>query len=315
MRDTKTSLLLVLSLLLLSLSLVLLSIWGYHFYATTQKEKEQTEVIKNNQSSGAATANTIRDSLQKIYTTTINKLDTRIDSTKNTTDSLLGNVDNKLGEINQLKEEIAIILKNHNSIADLGTAREKIDELQLKVEQLRNRNLDVEKDNKRLSALLEQLINNKDGADQNIKRSTTVNKLLTEKTNVTPGFFASDLRFSALMVNDDKEEETSEADQTEKMTGSFIVKSNNNQNSTADVMVVVLQPNGQVLQNSTWESGTFDTPEGKKIYSRKMHSDYSKGEAKRLLFSLSTDKFQKGNYTLQIYYNGSIIGRMVKTLS
>jgi hypothetical protein len=315
MRDTKTSLLLVLSLLLLSLSLVLLSIWGFQFYFSSQRDKEKKDQLINIVSTGGEKTEVIRDSLQKIYAATIIKLDNRIDSTKNTADSVIGNVDNNLVEINKLKDDIALILKKNNSIEDLSTAREKIDELQQKVEQLRNRNLDVEKENKRLNALLAQLTSNDKGEDENNKRPS-VSKQISEKTVLTPAFVTTDMHLIALMTNDDDvEKETSEADETEKITGSFIVQGKNNQSSSVDVMVVVLQPNGKVLQNSIWDTGTFDTPEGKKTYSQKVHIDCPKGEAKRLLFSLSNDKFEKGNYVVQIYYNGSVIGRMVKTLS
>ena len=316
MRDTKTSLLLVLSLLLLSLSLVLLSIWGYNFYFASQNNKVKTDTPINIVSALGQNTNAIRDSLQKIYTSTINKLDSRIDSTKNAADSVIGNVDNNLAEIDKLKGEISIILKKNNGLADLGTAREKIDELQQKVEQLRNRNLDVEKENKRLNALLVQLTSHKADIEENSKHSNSIARPVSENTFATTGFIASDMHLAALAVNDDDvEKETSEADETDKITGSFIVKSKNNTGSSADVMVVVLQPNGKVLQNSVWESGTFDTPEGKKTYSHKVHFEFLKGEPKKLLFSLSTDKFEKGNYIFQVYYNGSVIGILVKTLS
>ena len=315
MRDTKTSLLLVLSLLLLCLSLVLLSIWGYQFYFSNQREKEKKDSLIHIVSTSSEKTNAIRDSLQKVYAATIIKLDNRIDYTKNTADSVIGNVDNKLAEINKLKEDITAILKKNN-IEDLGTAGQKIDELQQKVEQLRNRNLDVEKENKRLNALLAQLTSNNDAADENNKRSNSINRLVSEKTVLTPVFITSDMHLTALMTNDDDvEKETSEADETEKITGSFVVQGKNNQNSSVDVMIVLLQPNGKVLQSSVWETGTFDTPEGKKTYSQKMHIDCPKGEAKRLQFSLTTDKFEKGNYIVQIYYNGAVIGRMVKPLS
>ena len=313
MRNTKSSSLIVLSLLLLSISLIFLCIWGYNFYTGTQKQK--TEFLQTKTSANAAVSNNMRDSLLKIYTATIDKLDSRIDSTKMSADSLLGNVDSKLIEINKLKEDISIILKNKNGIADLGTAREKIDELQVKVAQLQNRNLNIQKENKRLKALLQQLITDKDVSGQHLGRLPATDKMFTGKTNLAPVFIAADIRLTALVTKDDNEEENLQGDETEKLTGSFNVKSNNYQNSSADMVVVVLQPNGKVLQNSIWESGTFDTPEGKKIYSVRMHFDYSKGEAKQLQFSLSTDKFQKGNYIVEIYHNGSIIGRMVKFLS
>jgi hypothetical protein len=80
-------------------------------------------------------------------------------------------------------------------------------------------------------------------------------------------------------------------------------------------VVVVLQPDGQVLQKSAWESGTFETRDGKKIYSCKLRCDALQGEAKQLNFSLSADSYQKGNYTMHIYHNGVLIGRASKILS
>ena len=312
MRDTKSSSLIKLSLLLLFLSLIFLSIWAYSFYRATQKQKK--ELVKDKLPPAATFSNNIRDSLLKIYTATIDKLDSRIDSTKISADSLLGNVDNKLMEINKLKEEISIILKNKSSLANLDTAREKIDELRTKIEQLQNRNLSIEKENKRLKSLLQQLITDKNNTGQNSNRLPVTDKMANGKTTLAPIFTVADIRLSALVVKDDKEE-TLQGEETEKLSGSFVVKSNNYANNAANIIVVVLQPNGKVLQNSTWESGTFDTPDGRKIYSLKLHFDYIKGEDKQLQFSLSTDKFLKGNYIVQVYSNGLVIGKIVKYLS
>jgi hypothetical protein len=312
MRDPKTSLLLLLSLLLLSLSLVLLSIWGYNFYFTG---KGKNNPVSKPASANEQKTNSIRDSLQKEYATTIVKLDNRIDSTENAADSAIGNVDNNLEEINKLKAEITTILKKNSSLIDLGTAREKINKLQQKIEQLRSRNLDVEKENKRLNALLVKLTSDKADIDKNGKRSNSASNPVNEKIVLSSAFFVSDLHLTGLMTTDEeKEKETNEADDTEKMAGSFVIQCNNNEITAADVIVVVLQPNGKVLQNSVWETGTFDTPEGKMAYSAKIHFDCSKGEAKRLPFSLISDKFERGNYVVQLYYGGAVISRAVKTL-
>lgn len=299
--------------MLLTLSLVFLCLWGYNFYNDTQKQK--LNLIENKPTHGIATLNNTRDSLLTIYTNTINKLDSRINSTKISTDSLLGNIDNKLNEINKLKEEISSILKNKNSIDKLGSASEKIKELQQKIAQLQNRNLDIENGNKKLKTLLQQLITEDNSLGQNNNRLLVAEKLPGSNTNLTPAFTTADIRLTALMTKDEKDIETIQADETEKLNGSFVVKSNSYQNKTAEIIVVVLQPNGKVLQNSIWEAGTFDTPEGKKKYSDKIHFDYSSGESKKLQLSLSADNFQKGNYIIQIYYNGLIIGKMVKVLS
>ena len=82
-----------------------------------------------------------------------------------------------------------------------------------------------------------------------------------------------------------------------------------------EMLVVVLQPDGRVLKNSEWDAGSFNTQEGKKLYSYKLNFTYARGEPKRLNFSLRADRYQKGNYTMQLYYNGLMIGKAVKTLS
>ena len=114
---------------------------------------------------------------------------------------------------------------------------------------------------------------------------------------------------------EDKELENDAADKAEKLAGSFTVINYNSQLTNAEMFVVVLQPDGRVLKTSGWESGAFVTAKGKKIYSYKLNFNYSRGEVKRLQFSLRTDKLIKGNYTMEVYYNGTVIGKMVKTLS
>lgn len=312
MRDTKSSLLLIVSLLLLSLSLVLLSIWGYQFFSSSQKEISKPH--KKIQLTTTTDTVSTYDSLLKIYTSTINKLDSRIDSVKVSTDSLIGNVDVKLNEINTLKDEINAILKNKSSKETLTTARGKIDELQLKVAQLQNRNFNIEKENKRLKAMLQELDEDKDGSSQHINVAPAHSKSPVSKTTPTQAFVVKDIVVTALQVKDNKELETFKASETEKLSGSFIIKSNIPRKN-ANIFIAVLHPNGKAGQNSDWEAGTFYTPEGIKIYTNKIPTSFEKGEEKQLYFSVSADNFEKGNYTVLIYFNGLIIGRLVKSLS
>lgn len=96
-------------------------------------------------------------------------------------------------------------------------------------------------------------------------------------------------RFLAIMVTDNKELETYQAIQTDKFVGSFIVKNSKAVNNVAELFIVISQPDGQVLQKSTWESGTFETLNGRKVYSCKLRFDYTKGEPKNY-FSISVVK-------------------------
>ena len=319
MRDSRSSLLLIVSLLLFLMSFVILCTWGYNAYYKTKDEKKATAIfIKDTAAITKATreiANATRDSLQKIYAATIQNLDRRFDSTLNYADTLKGSLNVKLAEFYKLKTEISDILKDRSNNADLGLARRKISELQKRIDDLLGKNNEVEEENKRLYAMIQQLSKEK-SPEQNVLPVVFDTKPVSNRSTIPVSVFqAYDLHLSAVMVIDDKELETFQAMQTDKFVGSVVVKNNNAINNVAEIFIVVLQPDGHVLQKSAWESGTFETLDGKKIYSCKLRFDYIRGEPKKLLFSLSTDKYMKGNYTMQVYYNGSLIGKMYKTLT
>ena len=308
MRDTKSLSLLLLSSVLFLLSIILLCTWGYQYYHQIQEDKTKTEVVKN---TPPAVADGTRDSLLKIYKVTMSNLDSRLDTAWYYADSLKGNLDINLKEFYRLREEVATLLQSKTpNVNDLQLARKKIEELQQKVTQLRYRNNDVEIENAKLKALLEQMSRETQGIENTSRLVEKENKSLSAKVNALFSLTAANLSLSALSNND--QQETNEAGQTEKLVGSFTVKSN--MNSKCDIVIVVVQPNGQVLQKSAWESGSFETNDGKRIYSCKLHCETSK-EPKQLNFSLVSDKYLKGNYTLQIYHNGVLIGKTSKTLS
>jgi chromosome segregation ATPase len=311
MRDTKSLSLLLLSSVLFLLSIILLCTWGYQYYHQIQEDKGKTTVAK---ATPPAASDAARDSLLKIYKVTLNALDSRMDTAWNYADSLKGNLDINLKEFYQLRDEIAALLQAKvPNAGDLILARKKIGELQQKVEQLRYTNSDVEKENKRLKAILEKMARETGGIERNSIQVERENKNLTDKLSAITTISTVNLNLAALANND--QEETSAAEQTEKLVGSFTVKNTGNNYSKCDIMIVVVQPDGQVLQKSAWESGSFETNEGKKIYSCKVRCETAKGESKKLNFSLTADNYQKGNYSMRIYHNGVMIGKMSKTLS
>ena len=310
MRDAKTILLLIVSFLLLVVSCVLLWTWGYNYYQQNNADKKQFVM-----STAAVLPVPGPDSLSPTFNTVVNQPDSHIDSIWNNADSLKGELNMKLNEFNRLRNEINAILNKPGSNAGLEIARQKINTLQQIVDDLRNRNLDVEKENNRLRTVLSDLSLIPKGIEQNYKTTGIIEKNQTDANTTQAIFTTSDLRLSAIMLNNEKEEETTQALQTDKLVGSFMVKNNSNQAGSTEMLVVIVQPDGQVLKGSSWESGIFNTPEGKKIYSYKLSFDLTRGESRRLLFTLSTDRYLKGNYSMQLYYNGMLIGKMLKTLS
>lgn len=319
MKDSRSLLLLLVSLLLVLVSFGLLWTWGYKVYSKDSETKSQKQVPAPD---SAAIANHIRDSLQKVYTATLHELDSQLDSTLTNTDSLKNQLEIKLAEFYRLRDEIATLLKNRNATADFKTAKQKIVELQNKVQVIKDKNQEVDNENKKLNDVLGKLKNNSSGnnAGNNSGSNTGSNKKpdVVEKTDKTEPsynvFTASDIKFRTITVNNDTESETSRAENTNRFSCSFTVKNFNSQLSNAEIFIVILQPDGRVFKTSGWDSGTFNTEDGRKVYSYKFSFNYSKGEAKRLVCSLNTGNLQSGNYSLEIFYNGSPIAKTVKTL-
>jgi chromosome segregation ATPase len=282
-------------------------------YDKTQYGGRKTEVyIKDS----AAVAEGIKDSLQKLYVSAIINLDTRLDSTRSSADSLKTQLDVKLNEIYKLKGEIDGILKKRGaSKVDLDIARQKINELQQLIDGLKGEKTSMEEEKKQLNNILAQMSGEITGLQKTMKQLGDENKALTEKVNLASVFVASEVKLIPVTLKNDKEQETNQAKKTDKLVVSFIVQNNVNEYANADVYVVVIQPNGKTVKDDAWESFSMETHNGNKIaYTRKLRFEYAKGEAKQMLFSLNADEYQKGNYTLQVYHNGYMVGQTVKTL-
>jgi hypothetical protein len=312
MRDTRIYSILVLVLSVFFCLCLAFLVWNFNNRTVKADSKPTpTPPVPSGNITSAITADT-RDSLQKIYAATVNYLNTKMETPPDS--SGMGEPAAKTNEFDRLKNEITALLKERATEADLDLAKQKIAELQLKVAQLYSRNKDIEEENRRLSALLAQLAQSPRNADIPVRQEAGTRTVNTKAPSAAPVFAASDLRLQAVYASDEGEQETTVADDAEKLNGSFVVKGSAIQQGFAVVHVVVIQPNGQVLKNSAWESGAFETAEGRKIYSYQLRFDYAKGETKPLRFSLGGDRFMQGNYIMQLYYNGHVIGKLTKAL-
>jgi regulator of replication initiation timing len=314
MRDTKSLLLLLVSLLLIVVSFVLIWTWGYDFYT-----KNKTADLNKSQPglNSSAIASNVTDSIEKAYASSLQQLDTQLDSTLINSDSLRFKLDAKLAEFYRLRSEITTLLNNHSTSSNLIVAQQKIGELQTKLTDLKEKNNVVDKENKKLLDVVNDMVRTdkpppaKHSLSNNIAPGVEPEKM----NNVYSAFTTSDMRLFAVSNADEKEIETNTAERAAKLTGAFTVMNFNSQLTNAEMMVVVIKPDGKVLKGSGWDSGTFNTTEGRKIYSYKFNFTYTRGENKRLAFSLKSGNLSKGSYIMQVYHNGQIIGKMIKTLS
>lgn len=253
------------------------------------------------------------DSILKIYTAISKEPIRAFDSSLNNADSLKAILNAKLAAYNKLKIEISAVINDSGTYNNLKNASQKMIGLQQQLAELRYKNKNAEKVNKRLDAMVDY-VSNKD-PDQTISQEgieSTPGIKNGSKKNV---FILSDLHFSALQINADKEQTALKADETEKLSVYFKIKSVNIQSNNSEIVIVILQPDGKVLQDSDWDTGTFESVEGKKIYSRKLKFFYVTGELKQLNFSLAPDNLLRGIYTVKVYHNGILIGKTDKILS
>lgn len=333
--NSKTTLLLILSGLLIVMGLILFWMWGY----TTANQKAVEKISaaqtqkKLNEKTIAASLSVAPDSA---YIIRLNGLDKTIDSIAKNSDTLKTGIWQNINEFYSLRQEINTLLQKQPNNANISAATKKIEELQSRLKQLSSTNTEILNENRRLNLLLNQLKNlqakNNANSEETEQENNTVNlqpsNIQTERDPVqttAPGvisqsnfssvFSASDLQLTAFQVNNGKTEETDKAGNTSKIVGSFNFKNNSSQSNTTEVIVVVTQPNGKILQKSSWESGSFQTKDGKRmIYTCKLRNDYEAWETKRLLFTLVGENYVSGRYSMRVYQNGVMLANYVKQL-
>lgn len=149
-------------------------------------------------------------------------------------------------------------------------------------------------------------------ATSNQKSKTSKNK---DNVSSSATFFSlTDMNITGLAEDDNKYVETNNAEQTSKINGSFVLKNMQSDIKKGDIHIVISKPDGKLLQSSTWDAGTFETSNGRRIYSTKVKYDCDVGESKKINFTISADQYPKGNYSFDFYQNGYIIGKAVKVL-
>jgi myosin heavy subunit len=313
MRDTKP-------LLIVLLCIGLVGTWAYHLYDKTQYSSRRTEIFVKD---SAAIADAVRDSLMKLYSDTIQAMDSRLISAESGNSNLKSQLDNTFSEMNALKTQINTILRNKNSNrTDLAKAREMINELQEKVDDLNSSNNSIAEEKDRMNSQMQQLTVQIDKLQQNVQTLSTENIALSEQIKMASLFVASQINITAMQIRGNKkEEETADAGKADKFIASFMVQNLMYQYNPAEVLVVVYEPNGEILQNSDWDVETQEAKsQGSQVqtlrkFTRRVKFDYIKGEQKQIFFSLHADKFQPGTYTIELWHKGVLIGKAQTSLS
>lgn len=300
MRDIKP-------LLLVLLSIGLVGTWIFHIYDKTQYSRM---MVLSSQDS-ISIANAVRDSLSQHYTGTISDLDQRLNAAIINSDTLQSRLAMRLKEISALRAEIVAILGRKNvSRSEVIEANEKMLVLQQKVSELNTENETLELQQEEFGLAMQQLSRNTDSLQQKLRVLSLENENLSKKVNMGGIFVVTELKLSAVDMRSSKDLETTQLKKADKFVVSFNIQNNSTDYTNAEIAIVIIQPNSRVLQDTKWESGSFSSiNEGTKDYTRLVKFDYTRGEKREMSFSLDTEEFEKGNYVLQVWHKGVLIGQ------
>lgn len=290
------------------LAVGLLGTWGYVLY-----DKNKSEEVIQVKSSEVSSATTARDSVQSIY----NEALTRLDSLVGSNNSLTGQLTDRQTEIVKLKNEINRIVNNRNATsADLKRARTLIASLNGKISNMEAEVARLMGENQQLATTNTVLTNEKVRLTSDLQTTTQQKEELTQKVDVASTFSASNFAIKGIdEKNNGKEKETDRAKKVNKMVITYDVENRIAQSGPADMYLIVTAPDGTVISNPSMGSGTLTTRnDGDRSFTAKSSIEYEQGTRKTVTVPLRQDKFQTGNYKIEVYHNGFKIAEGVRSL-
>ena len=239
----------------------------------------------------------------------------RLDSLSSVNTGLEGKLTDRNNEIAKVKSEIRSILNKKNATsAELGRAKtliaslnDKIASMEMDIAQLKQDNQILNNDN----IVLKQ---EKEVLNTNLTATTAVKQELEKKVDVASTLNASNIIITPINVkNSGKEKVSTTAKRVDKIVVNFDVDNRIVQPGSTDVYVLVLGPDGKPV---TTGSETFTTRDDETLgYTAKVSVDLETAKKKNVQFAFAPGtSFTQGNYTIQIYQNGFLIGQGTKEL-
>ncbi len=278
-------------------------------------------VDKNN------TGQTIQTQQTQIATVTSQKSDiqnsfdaslARLDSMSSLNSGLQSKLTARNQEISKTKNEIRRILNKKNATAaELSKARVLIASLNDKITEMEAQVAQLTQDNQNLTQDKVVLTQDKEKLTQDLTTTTATKDSLVQKVDVASTLNANNIAITPIDVrHNGKEKVTTTAKHVSKMVISFDVNNRIAQPGTTDVFVVVTGPDGKPISEKTLNSGTFTTRDGgDKAFTAKLPVAIETATKKSVQFVFTPgNNFQQGNYTIQIYQNGFLIGEGTREL-
>jgi hypothetical protein len=290
------------------LAVALLGSWAYFLMKINKSDKE----ILSKTEEGVHYMSQ-RDSLESLYKYTLDRYDSSTVANKD----LEGKLSGKQTEITKLKGEIGSILKNRNATrTELARAKTLIEELNGKISTLEADVARLTGENQVLTQEKAVLTTEKASLETNLATTQTEKQELEKTVDVGSTFAASNIGITPVNEKGSgKEKETTTAKKVDKLVVSFDVQNMIAKSGPADMYILVTAPDGKVISTTATGGGTFTTrQEGDKEFTYKTTVPYEQGTRQNVQIPVVQEKFQTGDYKIQVYHNGFKIGESIRTL-
>lgn len=215
---------------------------------------------------------------------------------------------------------------------ELKEAKRLMQAISIRIQiQYRNRirSLEAEKENFQ--------VEKEDYAQKMIKLNTSLKQVETQKEDIHKKLvveekvskqkdeiieYASKISLSNFILksykvrSNGKEVETDKASRIDRVHFSFEVnESKIVPSGKKTLFIIAYTPDGKVMNFQNVSQGTFKLENGKTLtYSDKVTLDYKTGQTPTFELTWDNPDFQRGNYVIEIYQDGSRVGKTTKTL-
>ncbi len=276
-----------------------------HSKSAENIQAQQTEVAK---------VTTEKSNIQTSFDASL----ARLDSMQTANTELNGKLTASNAEIAKMKTEIRSILNKKNATAsELSKARNLIAQLNGKINDLESQIAALTQENDSLKQNVVVLTNEKQAISHTLDSTNVVKTVLEKKVDVASTLNADNITITPVKVkHNGKEVVKTTAKRVDKLLVSFDVNNRIIQPGTTDLYVVVIGPDGKPITTADSSGNTFVTrEEGSKTFTAKLPVDLETAKTKNVEFAFApASHFQQGNYKIQIYQNGFLIGEKTREL-
>lgn len=236
----------------------------------------------------------------------------RLDSMQTANTDVNGKLTASNDEIKKMKAEIRDILHKKNvSASELSKARSLIAQLDGQITDLQSQIAMLTQQNDSLHQNVVVLTNQNQTLSRNLDSTVVVKQALEKKVDVASTLNADNISITPVKVrNNGKQKVSTVAKRVDKMLVSFDVNNRIVEPGTTNLYVIVIGPDGQPVTTPDSSGNTFVTRDSSsKTFTAKLPVDLETAKTKNVQFSFApNDHFQQGNYKIQIYQNGFLIG-------